>query len=298
MNGRGAGKPFRLDGNKAAHVVLHVGAVARERRRNQVVLFVCTDEVENRDEFLTLELSQSAPELLDEDDCALSRAHQNVLIDFRNIDAFVEDIHCHNEFEKPFAFARNEAGNGIFSCRLTVIARERKCRTIAFIEIARERLRLALRGNKDKRSALISAVAVAVALFEHVREALGIFEPSEIIDFVLCPSLLVRHPKVRNAEVMERRQEIVFKRLLKTNFIGNVVVEERINIEAVIALRRPRHAEPELGDEVRHDLPVAFRSGAVGFVNDDHVEGVFGEALQHSVPWSDALLVPERSPKV
>ena len=78
--------------------------------------------------------------------------------------------------------------------------------------------------------------------------------------------------KFRDAEIMKGTQQILFKRLLQPQIEQDLVIEHRIDVFIVGAIRRCRHAKPQTRLVVAHDLLVALRACAVHFINDDDIE--------------------------
>ena len=80
----------------AAQPILVVGAIARKRDGDQVVLLVVADEVEHQRIRLAREFPQAAPELLHEHDGGFGLSQHDDLVQRRDIDALVHDIDREN----------------------------------------------------------------------------------------------------------------------------------------------------------------------------------------------------------
>ena len=278
VHARGARNLPEVDGERAAHVVLVVGAVVGERHRNEEVRLVVPNEVENDDELLVGRLSQAAAELLHEDDRALRRTQHDHLVDFRDVDAFGEDVDREDVVEAILAHAVRETVDCLFANGLRIAARERNGFEPSGVEEAGELLALLRARAKDESLDARTAPAEELRPVENVRDALLRREKPEVGE-ILEHAPADRH--VLHAEVVEGTQEVFLQRRLEADFIGDVVVEKRVDVLAVGPVGTCRHAEPELRREVGHDLAVALGRRAVHFVDDDHVEGVGLEFGKH-----------------
>ena len=85
-----------------------------------------------------------------------------------------------------------------------------------------------------------------------------------------------------HAEIVERTEKVLLKRRAQADLVGDVVVEECVDVRAVGPVGTCRHAEPELRLEVRHDLLVALGRCAVHLVDDDHVERLRIQRAEHA----------------
>ena len=255
-----------------------VGAIARERHRNHVVVVVVADEVKHHDEVLVGGLAQTAPQLLHEDDRALRLAQQHDLIDFGDVDAFVEDVDGEDVVKGRLVLkalgVRRQSADGPLALLLAVGARKRQSAKAFGVEFLRKLLGLLVRAAEDEPLDARAAEAVAPGVFKNVPDALLACEPRKVGRIVVAH--VARH-EFRNAEIVKGAQEVLLERLLQPQVQKNLMVKERVDVFGVGAIGRCRHSKPQAGLEVRHDLLVACRTRAVHFVDHDDVKGVLGK---------------------
>ena len=77
---------------------------------------------------------------------------------------------------------------------------------------------------------------------------------------------------------MERAKEVFFKGLLKSDFISDIMVKNRVNI-VLICIRAGGHSKPELRLEIIHYTLVAVVAGTMALVKDYYIKLILGELL-------------------
>ena len=278
VHARSPRKLPQVHGQRAAHVVLVVRAVIGERHRNQKIGLIVSDEVENNDELLAGRLAEAAAELLNEDDRTLRRTKHDDLIDFGNVHAFGENVHREDVVEAVVADAVRQAVDRLFAHRLIVLARERNRLETALIEKLGKLPAFLIAGAKNQALDARTAPTEVLSAINDVVNAFRCHQETEVAHVV---QKYAAHRDVPHAEIMERTQKILFQCGLQTDFVGNVVVEERIDVGTVRAVGTCRHAEPELRHEMRHDLAIALSRRTMHFIDDDDVERRRIESLEH-----------------
>ena len=75
---------------------------------------------------------------------------------------------------------------------------------------------------------------------------------------------------------MERTQQILLHRILQTNLVCDLMIEDFVNVPAfqivVSFIRRCGHTKPQLWFEIVQDFFVAVGGAVVGFINYDCIK--------------------------
>ena len=172
MNARRARQDLSPCGDHTAHVILVVSAIARERHRNEKVVVVLADKVQDDYIFLGVVFAQTAADLLHEDDRTLRGPQQDDLVDFGNVDAFVENVDREDVIKSFVSSLQSEASAGFFSSTLRVVTAQVNGTKTARIEFLREKASLFVGTAKDKSFEARPAVSVVVGLLENVIDAI------------------------------------------------------------------------------------------------------------------------------
>ena len=237
---------------------------------------VIADEVNHFEPRLPRGRPQATPELLQEDDLRLRRPEHHHAIDERQIDPLVEKIDCAQGRQPPGL----EGGQGSHP-RVATVARKhgRRRHAPAHEPIAGEE-RMPARAAKHERAAGRSGLPLgpeaihAGAAFEGDLELADIeaaIAPRDfgrvVIDVILEPPIPKRHERLLRDPLADRR------------LVGEDVVEERRDVDAVGPLGRGREAErerPVVPRQLREHAPVARRLRVMDLVDHAGVEGRSG----------------------
>ena len=88
-----------------------IAGVAIQRHRNQIIVGVIADEIDDGNAVLTRALTQAAPQLLCEHNAGLCTAQHDNLVQRRDVDAFIEQI----DGEDVVEFARFQPSHSLFT---------------------------------------------------------------------------------------------------------------------------------------------------------------------------------------
>ena len=136
-----------------AKVVFVVRSVAGEGDRYQVVLLVIADEIEHEREIFGRVFSQASSELLYEHDGRFGFAQHDDLVERRNVDALVEDIHR----EDVLQLAIFELGDSRVALVVGGFSAYGEGAIASFVEEARKGLCFVVSATEDKPSAVFFA---------------------------------------------------------------------------------------------------------------------------------------------
>ena len=220
-----------------------IAGIAIQCDRNQIVIRIIADEINDDNRILAACLTQSASKLLREDDARLGLPEHHNLVDMRNIHTFIEQV----DRENVIQLAILQLFNGKITLRLGMFAGNRLCAIRTFrllvdllIEQSGQALRLFAPTAEDQTLHVGAGFAVQLDFVDDIAHAAWageLLEPMrQIVAFLLSPvarlDLLAEQSAVRgflnvlvNPIIMKRAEHVLFKRPLQTDLIRHVVAE-------------------------------------------------------------------------
>ena len=224
--------------------------VVGQRQRDAVVPLVVADEVQHDQEILVPVEPQAPPQLLDVHDRRLGGTEHHHLVHRRDVHALVEQVGGEDVVQTVVAVIRFESlDQSLHMARIHLSGYPCGAESPA-VEQRRQLLRLLESPAEHQPLQPAPAVSVVGGLPDDVVDPL--------LQFDVAEDRLVVHLdpidlQLGHAEVVERADEAVFQRLFQTDLVGDVVVEQGVDVVPVGPVRGGGHAEHEPRLEMGYD---------------------------------------------
>jgi len=248
-------------------IILIERIVTVQCNRNKEIVFVVANEVYHRHIRLARSLPQAAPQLLHKNNCRLRRPQHHNLIHARNINTLVEDVNA-DDVLKRIRVALKRFYH-VLTFLIAVAAGKTLGMEAVIIEHAGKFLRFLHPAAKNQTFHRVRKIAVELHRLFNMTHPLTAHELCEVS---LVVNNFAVHRQVRKPVVMERTEQIFFKRLLQPYLVRNIIIEQRKNVEAVSTFRSCRKPQQELRRKVVDYFFVRVGTRMMHFVNDDVVK--------------------------
>ena len=253
-----------------------VGGVGEQGRKLflEIVLLVCLpDEVQHGQAFLVFSQTQAAAQLLQKHGQRLGGAQEQHGVDFRDVHAFVVNVHHKNETNPP----GNEPLFGGVALLIGRIAGQRYGRDAVGVKIVRHEPGV-LDGNAEAKPLYLVNIGdifqdrihhkVSAALCYHAAEGVQVGQFGLIIT-AGAPFQTAQVGRIGHAEILERAQQFPVNGFRQANLGGNAPTEIIQNALAVHTLRCGSQAQQNMWLIILQQLLIGGRGGMVEFVHHD-----------------------------
>ena len=253
-----------------------MGGVGEQGRKLflEIVLLVCLpDEVQHGQAFLVFSQTQAAAQLLQKHGQRLGGAQEQHGVDFRDVHAFVVNVHHKNETNPP----GNEPLFGGVALLIGRIAGQRYGRDAVGVKIVRHEPGV-LDGNAEAKPLYLVNIGdifqdrihhkVSAALCYHAAEGVQVGQFGLIIT-AGAPFQTAQVGRIGHAEILERAQQFPVNGFRQANLGGNAPTEIIQNALAVHTLRCGSQAQQNLWLIILQQLLIGGRGGMVEFVHHD-----------------------------
>ena len=197
------------------------------------------------------------------------------------ISTLVEDIDAHQIFKvvRIFLF-RFKTIKRFFPLFLAAGSTELKRPNAKAPQFPGDKRGIVIRRGEDESSSSTQAQGVSPQDDGKMFYLLFPFKIAELFDFLPFSAI---DTETGDAEVVEGSQKVFFKRLRKGDFRRNRIAKDSMDIPPVRSDGCGGHPQEKCWAKILKDSPVACRRSVMGLIDDDVVEPVGVERVQHLI---------------
>ena len=132
--------------------------------------------------------------------------------------------------------------NTFFSSALTIFSHKRFRIISPVTKLSSKLLRFFFRTAEDQSFYSVSTVSVVIGSFQNMIYSLIGHQIFEVFKFCFTTDCFAIYLDIRDSEIMERTEQIVFQCMLQPDLCRNIVIKQLKNIKAIGSFRAGRHA--------------------------------------------------------